>query len=404
MNPRPVILLIGNDATTHRLLREVVDPEEGALILVAEDQAEAAALAERAHPDLIMADSSRFGVGLASRFRRDPKLCECLFVVIDGPDDPELRRQGLQLGVDLYIDRPVGVVEVLSLIRMMSRMRRIRSEIDWLTQQTSRTQESLGQVGERVTYLLLRTIDMSIPGAEDRAHWTEKLSKQLADRFEIPSKFLKGLKSAALLHEMGRVVWNGAAPRAAAGPPTAGEWQYVIRSRQLLDEIDELREPAELIGSIFENWDGTGQPNHLERGQIPLRSRILRVLIDFSSALVRTGLSPRETLEEMAEHVGTLYDPLVIAHLQAIVESTKETDPPFSRVHVPIPDLSEGMVLAEDLYTDSGVKLLARGTSLTRANLSAIQGRSRFDATLQTAVVRLTPSASDPEESHRQSG
>lgn len=404
MNPRPIILVIGSDAATHQLLREVIDPEEGALILLAEDQAEATALAERAHPDLIVADSTRFGVGLASRFRRDPKLCDCLFAMIDGPEDPELRRQGLQLGVDLYLDSPLGNAEVLTLIRMMTRLRRIRSDMDWLAQQASRSQEGLGQVCERVTYLLLRTIDMSIPGAEDRAHWIEKLSKQLADRFEVPSKFLKGLKSASLLHEMGRIVWSGTGPRTPTGPPTAGDWQYVIRSRQLLDEIDELREAAELIGSIYENWDGTGQPNHLERGQIPLRSRILRVLIDFSSTVSRTGLPSRDTLEEMAEHAGTLYDPLVIAHLQAITESTKETDPPFSRVHVPIGDLSEGMVLAEDLYTDSGVKLLARGTSLTKANLSAIQGRSRFDATLQTAVVRLTPFAVDPEESRQRFG
>jgi hypothetical protein len=46
------------------------------------------------------------------------------------------------------------------------------------------------------------------------------------------------------------------------------------------------------------------------------------------------------------------------------------------------------MVLAEDLYTDAGLKLLSRGTELTPATLEIIQRRHRAEPILNGAAVR----------------
>ena len=68
---------------------------------------------------------------------------------------------------------------------------------------------------------------------------------------------------------------------------------------------------AELIGGIFENWDGTGHPDRLRQGQIPLRSRILRILIDYQG-LLQSGAAatpvaagtPRRSSEGESSGVG----------------------------------------------------------------------------------------------------
>jgi hypothetical protein len=53
-----------------------------------------------------------------------------------------------------------------------------------------------------------------------------------------------------------------------------------------------------------------------------------------------------------------------------------------------IDKLRVGMVLAEDLYTDSGVKLLTRGTAITPTALDTIRRRHRMEPILRGAVVQ----------------
>jgi hypothetical protein len=64
-----------------------------------------------------------------------------------------------------------------------------------------------------------------------------------------------------------------------------------------------------------------------------------------------------------------------------------------SSVLVPIVDLEPGMVLAEDLYTDSGLKLLARGTQLTPSSLEIIRRRHRAEPILHGAAIRRASAA-----------
>ena len=159
------------------------------------------------------------------------------------------------------------------------------------------------------------------------------------------------------------------------------DWQYARFTKSVLEQLDGLAGAADLVGSIYENWDGTGVPHHLSRGQIPLRCRILRVLIDLTGAFdAHENLSPEEVLDLLGERCGTLYDPVVFGHARQFVLNQQEAAEGYRDcVSMPVTDLRPGMVLAEDLYTDSGIKLLARDTPLTPGALEAILRRHRFD-------------------------
>jgi hypothetical protein len=58
---------------------------------------------------------------------------------------------------------------------------------------------------------------------------------------------------------------------------------------------------------------------------------------------------------------------------------------------LPVSELGAGMVLAEDLCTSSGIKLLARGTTLTRGTLDIIVQRHQADPILAGAWVERSP-------------
>jgi HD-GYP domain-containing protein (c-di-GMP phosphodiesterase class II) len=214
------------------------------------------------------------------------------------------------------------------------------------------------------------------------------MALKMAARFKVPRKYLADLEIMAKLHEVGRIVLADA-PSGDASPTTAGYgWKYVLSTKAIFRQIRGLGEAAELVGCIYENWDGTGMPEHLKQGQIPLRCRIVRVLIDLTAALeAGKNVGVEEILAEMIDRGGTTYDPGIVVHLRYLLEEAAGDDGPDSRILVAVTDLREGMVLADDLYTDAGIKLVARGTKLTRSNLDTILWRNKFDPILRGAFV-----------------
>jgi hypothetical protein len=178
-------------------------------------------------------------------------------------------------------------------------------------------------------------------------------------------------------------------PDRGAPSRSTDKWKYVLSTRAIFRQIDGLHHAAQLVGHIYENWDGTGMPDHLGQGQIPLRCRIVRVLIDLIEELEAPGNPDADlVLKRMMKHGGTLYDPGVVVHLLSLVEEKPDAEEGGSRIVLGIDDLCVGMVLAEDLYTDSGIKLLARGTTLTTTSLETIRRRHRFDPIPCGAAVR----------------
>ena len=187
---------------------------------------------------------------------------------------------------------------------------------------------------------------------------------------------------------MGRVLAASDEPATETHQPGVHDTRFVLATRALLQRVDGLREAGDLVGAIFENWDGSGFPSHLRQGQIPLRSRILRAIIDFTTALAASGdASVDQILDRLEEHRGTCYDPMVIVHLREMLASGPQGELRDSCLRLAVPDLQAGMVLAEDLCTDSGLKLLARGTRLSASALEIIWRRHRLEPLLEGATV-----------------
>ncbi|MBL8988200.1 MAG: hypothetical protein JNJ80_18150, partial [Gemmatimonadetes bacterium] len=161
-----------------------------------------------------------------------------------------------------------------------------------------------------------------------------------------------------------------------------------VAAKELFERTEGLESAAELVGAMFENWDGTGHPDRLRQGQIPLRARILRILIDYQH-LLESGMaaSPVAAVEALQHHAGTRYDPLAIAYFDAIIRASAESDWQETRTRVPVSGLTDGMVLADDLFTSSGVKLLAKGATISAPSLEAILRRHRSDPIVHGAWI-----------------
>jgi putative two-component system response regulator len=388
--PATVLLASADDAMVEGF-RAMLALEPGVHPFVTPLGAEVLALVQDLQPDLVIVDHELVGpraFDLCRSLRAQPGMAEAMIVLVVSRDGAEFKRLGLAVGVDEYLTRPVEPADLLAKVRWMQRIKRVNDELRSDRLELERLHVELRLGFDHLLELLVRLVDMRLPGAAARGERAVKLARGLAKRFEIPASLCRDLDIAARLHEMGRVL---AASDEADGEtclPGVHDTRFVLATRALLHRVAGLREAGDLVGAIFENWDGSGFPSHLQQGQIPLRSRILRVIIDFTTALATPGgASVDEIMDELEERRGTCYDPMVIVQLQEMLAGGTLRELRDSRVRLAVPDLQPGMVLAEDLCTDSGLKLLARGTRLSASVLETIRRRHRLQPLLEGATV-----------------
>ena len=377
------ILLVDDDPTTLAHFKAVLEHEPALRVATAIHGKDGLARAREILPDLIISDymmPEMDGFEFCQRVKQEPALEGCLFVVLSGFTDTSLKVRGLNLGVDDYLTKPIEIPELIARVRASLRIKRLQDELRHGKSELERLHGELGDSFDGLLHLLIHLVDLGLPGAADRGKRLTALSRQVGERFEVPVELLADLELAAQLHEVGKVV---DAAHHALGAPAQPDWHYAVVTASLLEQVARLRGAAELIGGMFENWDGTGMPNHFVSGQIPLRARILRIATDFYRLVDgdgrRGGLAPDAAIEVLKEHSGTWYDPLAVVHVESIVLDRPRSEWRTSRVQVGVDQLHEGMVLAADLSTSSGVKLLAKGATVTASMLDVIQRRHLAD-------------------------
>jgi putative two-component system response regulator len=388
--PATVLLASADDAMVEGF-RAMLALEPAVHPLVTPQGAEVLALVRDQQPSLVIVDHELIGpraFDLCRSLRAQPGMAEAMIVLVVSPDSAEFKRLGLAVGVDEYLTRPVEPADLLAKVRWMQRIRRVNDELRSDRQELERLHVELRRGFDHLLDLLVSLVDMRLPGAAARGERAVELARGLAERFEIPASLCRDLDIAARLHEMGRVLAAGDEPDGETDQPGGQNTRFVLATRALLQRVDGLREAGDLVGTIFENWDGSGFPSHLQQGQIPLRSRILRVIIDFTAALAAPGnASVDEIMNRLEERRGSCYDPMVIVQLQEMLASGPQRELRDSRIRLAVLDLQAGMVLAEDLCTDSGLKLLARGTRLSAPVLETIRRRHRLEPLLEGATI-----------------
>lgn len=145
------------------------------------------------------------------------------------------------------------------------------------------------------------------------------LSEAVAQKFNLSAHDRFSLRQAALLHDLGEAIMRR---------------DYIKANRMLSDEerIDMQRHPVIgeqesarqglsravqlLIRWHHEWWNGAGYPDALEREQIPLAARILR-LTDTYAALTaarsyRPAFSEAEAKRHLMEWTGIEFDPQIV--------------------------------------------------------------------------------------------
>ncbi len=152
----------------------------------------------------------------------------------------------------------------------------------------------------------------------------------------------------------------------------------------LLANIPRLEEVRAILFNQRKNYDGSGLPdNGLSGEQIPLGSRILKILFDFDTFEAQ-GQDLGLALESMRARQGH-YDLKLIEEFSKI-RGTTLTD--IEIRHLALGDLQIGMQFAEDVRTATGLLVIPRGSEVTETLLERIRN---FSGLVEKPVPMIIP-------------
>ena len=153
-------------------------------------------------------------------------------------------------------------------------------------------------------------------------------------------------------------------------------------AEQVLAGIPRLEEVrAGIRMQVARYADPPSSPGAPAGDELPLGARVLRIVQDYDF-LETSGQQAPEALSTMTGRTGT-YDPRLLNALTAWLADARSAEV----VPIRVGELFCGMVLADDVVAESGVKLLPRGHEITPSLLERLHNFSRTSPVREPMLV-----------------
>lgn len=170
---------------------------------------------------------------------------------------------------------------------------------------------------------LAAAADARDSSAHDHSRAVAQLAGRIARAMDLEEDVVRRIEMGSLLHEVGRIaVPDPATSDVPRGRVIDESQRHPILGQQILMSAG-LADLAPMARSHHEHWDGSGYPDGLAGGEIPIEARVLSAA-DYYDALV-SGLgegiarTPAQALLEVEARAGAEFDPQVVRALGRLV-------------------------------------------------------------------------------------
>jgi putative two-component system response regulator len=298
-------------------------------------------------PDIILLDVMMPGIDgyeVCGRLKADEKTRNIPIIFITALSEEEDESRGLELGAVDFVIKPFRPAIVKSRVRNHLELKRHRDSLEVLVRERTRELALTRQVTIQCMATLAETRDPETGGHIKR---TQDYVKLLAGHLKDHPKFSDFLDDSSIelmylsapLHDIGKVgVRDGILLK--PGKLTPEEFdemkKHTVYGRDALLKAEEklgsnsfLRFAREIAYTHHEKWDGSGYPEGLAGGDIPLSGRFM-ALADVYDALIskrtyKLPISHREAVGIILEDKGKHFDPGIVDAFLEVEERFRET-------------------------------------------------------------------------------
>jgi putative two-component system response regulator len=289
-------ILIVDDEYSARAPLQLLLRQEGFEVSSASDGQTALAESASFRPDIILLDIVMPGMNgfeVCQRIKATAEGRLTPIVLITGLTATEDRIKGINVGADDFLSKPVNLNELLARTRSLLRLKQITDELE---------------NAEAVLFSLAHSIEARDPYTRGHCERLSEMSTKLGEKLGLPDEYLRALRRAGVVHDIGKVVVPDAI-LLKPGPLTEEEAEVMhkhpVVGERICEPLKTFRLVLPIIRHHHERHDGSGYPDGLRDTEIPLTAGILQIA-DVYDALTtdrpyRVALSPEVALKVMEE-------------------------------------------------------------------------------------------------------
>jgi len=391
------ILLVDDDPAQIRIASYILRKNEAYDVISAIDVSSAFAAAEDHLPALVISDYHLVGddgLIFCQKIKDHPKLRNTMFMFLTAEPDLGKKIKALELGADDFVSKPYNENEFLTRVQVLLRIKRLQDELQSEGDELREANKTLQLHFAGLVGLLTKFITLRVPNASLNAEKAARMSRWMGERLHLEEHELHILDLAARAHEIGKITFPDGLFKRHPLQLTEDEWnrylEFPLLGENLLQGIPELQEIAKLLRHQLENYDGSGFPDKLMGEEIHVCCRILRGVNYLEQATRADVVSPEALFDNLSKARGTTLDPHVAQLLREYLQVTREPSWLEGKQEISVLDLQEGMVIASDICTGSGTKLLPKETKITQPFIARILSQHHFDPIINSIYIYKT--------------
>jgi HD-GYP domain-containing protein (c-di-GMP phosphodiesterase class II) len=175
--------------------------------------------------------------------------------------------------------------------------------------------------------VMVKILESKDPYTRFHSHSVAKWSRMIGRRCGLCEEDLDRLGLAAVFHDFGKI---GIPEEILTKSSRLTEEEFVIMkahpviARDLLSSLELLSDLLPAITHHHERWDGRGYPDSLKGEETPLWARIIAIADSYDTMTSRRAYkepyTPERVREELRKGRGTQFDPVLVDHLESILE------------------------------------------------------------------------------------
>jgi cyclic di-GMP phosphodiesterase len=267
-------VLVVDDLEANGRLMERLLSRDGYRLRIAHDgQAALDAIAED-HPDVVLMDvlmPRLDGFEACRRIKDNPATRLIPVVLVTALADTNSRIKGLEVGADDFISKPFSEPELRARVRSLLRIKHYTDELD---------------SAESVILSLALTIEARDGTTDGHCQRLAGYAAALGTAIGLETPEIAALRLGGFLHDIGKVGIPDSILM-KPGPLTVAEYslmkEHTVIGDRLCGELRSLRRVRPIVRHHHERQDGSGYPDALRGGAVPLLAQIMGVVDVFDA-------------------------------------------------------------------------------------------------------------------------
>lgn len=270
----PRILVVDDSPDSMLVMRELLSVRGYEVVIVPSAEAAEAEI-QRRFPDLVLSDvvmPGKSGYDFCRDLKANPATRLIPIVLITGLTEREDRVRGIEAGADDFLNKPIFPEELFARVKSLLKLKDFTDELE---------------NAESVLCTLGRSVEARDPYTEGHCERLAENASALGEHLGLESDALVALRRGGYLHDLGKIAVPDEILKKGS-QLTPAEWEIMklhpVTGENICRPLRSLRLVLPIIRHHHEHSDGSGYPDGLRQGEIPLLPRILQV-VDVYDAL-----------------------------------------------------------------------------------------------------------------------